>query len=251
MTPDSRSSSVGTRLSGKAAVITGASRGIGLAIARALASEACNVVITGRQQETLARAAVGIRAVSPGEVRVLPIVCDVRDAQALEQMFATVAQEFAGLDILINNAGMGQAAAPVEETSIELWRDLIDINLTGTFLCTRFAIPLMRRGGTIVNILSVAARECFPGYAPYNVSKAGVLGFTRTLRQELMPSGIRVTAITPGATDTDIWQQMMPEAPREKMMDAASVAALVVEAVVLSPNANLTELALDPIGGAL
>jgi NAD(P)-dependent dehydrogenase (short-subunit alcohol dehydrogenase family) len=251
MTPQSSPSSIGTRLSGKVAVVTGASRGIGLAIAKALASEACNVVVSGRKQATIDQATSQIRAGGSADARVVPIECHVSDALAVEQLFATVAKEFGGLDILINNAGIWQAAAPVEETSIELWREIIDINLTGTFLCTRFAIPLIRRGGTILNILSVAARECFTGFAPYNASKAGVLGFTRTLRQELMPKGIRVTAMLPGATDTEMWQQMMPDAPRDRMMDAESVASLVLETVMLSPKANLTELVLDPVEGAL
>jgi NAD(P)-dependent dehydrogenase (short-subunit alcohol dehydrogenase family) len=209
------------------------------------------VVISGRQRETIDQAAAEIRAARSSNTKVLPSVCHVSDAQAVEQMFAEVAKEFGGLDILINNAGIAQSAAPVEETSIKLWREIIDINLTGTFLCTRFAIPLMRRGGTILNVLSVAASECFEGYAAYNASKAGVMGLTRTLRQELMPKGIRVTALFPGATDTEMWQQMMPDAPRNRMMDAATVASLVLEAVVLSPKANLTELVLDPVEGAL
>ncbi len=246
-----QSSPTGTRLSGKVALVTGASRGIGLAIARALARETCNVVISGRNQQTLEQAATEIRAKSSGGARVLPCLCDVGDQAAVERMFATIEREFGRLDILVNNAGISQSAAPVEKTSVELWREIVDINLTGTFLCTRSAVPLMTRGSTILNILSVAARDCFAGYAPYNASKAGALGFTFTLREELKPRGIRVTAVLPGATATDIWQQVMPDAPRDKMIDADSVAALVLEAVVLSPKANLTELVLDPMEGAL
>ena len=149
----------------------------------------------------------------------------------------------------MNNAGISQSATPAEETSIKLWRDIIDINLTGTFLCTRFAIPLMQSGGTILNVLSVAAREHFAGYAPYNASKAGALGFTLTLREELRGRGIRVTALLPGGTNTDIWEQVMPDVPREKLIDVETVARLVLDAVILSPKANLTELVLDPIGG--
>ncbi len=247
----SKSSSSGGRLSGKVAVVTGGSRGIGLAIARALASEACNVIISGRNQETLEQAAAKLHEGNSGTGRVLPFVCDIRDLQSVERMFAMVAKEFGQLDILVNNAGISQSAAPVEKTDVALWRDIIDTNLTGTFLCTRSALPLMTRGGTIVNISSVAARDSFAGYAPYNASKAGALSLTRTLREELKSSGIRVTALLPGAIDTDIWQQVMPDAPREKMMEAESVAALVLETVVLSPKANLTELVLDRMGGAL
>lgn len=245
-----------SRLLGKVAVVTGGSRGIGLAIAKALAGEACHVVITGRNLQTIAQAATEIReagvpAPSGQKPKVLAVECDVRDNEDVERMFATAVKEFGRLDILVNNAGISQSAAPLQETSVELWRDIIETNLTGTFLCARAAVPLMQRGATILNIISVAARESFAGYAPYNASKAGALSLTRTLREELKASGIRVTAILPGATDTEIWQQVMPDAPRGKMIEAESVAALVLEALVLSPKANLTELVLDPVGGAM
>jgi NAD(P)-dependent dehydrogenase (short-subunit alcohol dehydrogenase family) len=186
-----------------------------------------------------------------GKSRVLPVDCDIRDNEAVARMFATVVKEFGRLDVLVNNAGISQSAAPLQETTVELWRDIIETNLTGTFLCTRAAVPLMKRGATILNVISAAARDSFAGYAPYNASKAGVLSLTRTLREELKPTGIRVTALLPGATNTEIWQQVMPDAPRDKMIEAESVARLVLEAVVLSPRANLTELQLDPATGAM
>ena len=138
--------------------------GFGLAIARSLASEACNVVISGRNQQTVERAATEIRHASLTDTsrhqpKVLALECDVRDNAAVERMFATVAREFGQLDILVNNAGISQSAAPVGKTDVELWRDIIDVNLTGTFLCTRAAMPLLKSGGTILNIISVAARE--------------------------------------------------------------------------------------------
>jgi len=243
--------SSGSRLLGKIAVVTGGSRGIGLAIAKALAAEACSVVISGRRQQTIEVAAAELHREASGDRRILAVECDVRDDEAVARMFARVVKEFGRLDILVNNAGISQSAAPLQKTSVELWRDIIDTNLTGTFLCTRAAVPLMKPGATILNIISVAARDSFAGYAPYNASKAGALSLTRTLREELKPSGIRVTAILPGATDTEIWQQVMPDAPRDKMIEAESVARLALDAVVLSPRANLTELQLDPTTGAM
>jgi NAD(P)-dependent dehydrogenase (short-subunit alcohol dehydrogenase family) len=243
------------RLAGQIAVITGGNRGIGFAVARALLSEGCSLVITGRDSQKLTRAvevlnAEGSAAISAHtDQQVVPMVCDVRDAEAVERLFAHVKEQFGRLDILVNNAGISQSRKPIEETSIALWRDIIDVNLTGTFLCTRFGVPLMRRGGTILNVLSVAAREHFPGYTPYNSAKAGALGFTLTVREELMARGIRVTALLPGGTNTDIWEQVNPDVPREKLIEVESVARLVLEAVVLSPKANLTELVLDPVGG--
>jgi NAD(P)-dependent dehydrogenase (short-subunit alcohol dehydrogenase family) len=242
--------SPGSRLLGKFAVVTGGSRGIGLAIASALLSEGCSVLITGRNQQTLEHAAAKLGREGANR-RILAAACDIRDNEAVGRMFATVRKEFGRLDILVNNAGISQSAAPMHETSVELWRDMIDTNLTGTFLCTRAAVPLMKAGATILNVISVAARDSFAGYAPYNASKAGALSLTRTLREELKSSGIRVTAVLPGATDTEIWQQVMPDAPRDKMIEAESVAKFVLEAVVLSPKANLTELVLDPATGAM
>ena len=246
----SSSPSSGSRLLGKVAVVTGGSRGIGLAIARALAAEACDVIISGRKPPALEQAVAAIGR-EGGSGRILGVECDVRDNEAVAQLFATAMKEFGRLDILVNNAGVSQSAVPVHETNVELWRDIIETNLTGTFLCTRAAVPLMKPGATILNIISVAARDSFAGYAPYNASKAGALSLTRTLREELKPTGIRVTAVLPGATDTEIWQQVMPDAPREKMIEAESVAKFVLEAVVLSPRANLTELQLDPATGAM
>src|SRR5208282_6719911 len=100
--------------------------------------------------------------------------------------------------------------------------------LTGLFLCSRAALPLMRAGGTIINNLSVAAKTVFPNFAAYNASKRGALGFTLSLREELVPRSIRVVALMPGAIDTDLWQQFWPEAPRERMMDAESAAQAVL-----------------------
>jgi NAD(P)-dependent dehydrogenase (short-subunit alcohol dehydrogenase family) len=242
---------LGSRLAGRVAVVTGGSRGIGLAIASAFASEGCSLIISGRNQQTLEQSATELRSDLSGDARVVPVLCDVRDAEQVQQMFDRVARDFGRLDILVNNAGISQSAAPVQNTSIELWRDIIDTNLTGTFLCVRSAVPLMKRGATIVNILSVAARDSFAGYTAYNASKAGALSLTRTVREELKSTGIRVTAVVPGATATDIWQTVAPNAPRDKMIDVESVAALVLEAVVLSPKANVTDLVLDPVAGAL
>lgn len=247
--------SITARLAGKVAMVTGGSRGIGFAIARALAAEACSVIITGRNERSLLKAAdvlrAGVSSSATGHAvpQVMPTVCDLRDASAIQHLFERLKEQFGLLDILVNNAGISQSAAPVEETSIELWREIIDINLTGTFLCSRLALPLMNRGGTILNVISIAAEDCFANYAPYNASKAGALAFTRTLREELKHRGIRVTALVPGATNTDIWEQVMPDAPREGMIETDTLAKLVVEAAVLSPKANLTELRLDAVGG--
>jgi NAD(P)-dependent dehydrogenase (short-subunit alcohol dehydrogenase family) len=244
----------GERLSGKVAVVTGGSRGIGYAIAETLARESCNVIITGRDATTIKKSAAQIRksaGAHPNPPQILPIVCDVRDPKSVASVFAQVKQRFGSLDMLINNAGITQPVVSVEDTSLELWRDVIETNLTGIFLCTRAALPLMKAGATIVNNLSAAAKQVFPNYATYSAAKRGALAFTLSLREELIPRGIRVMALITGATATDMWDQIMPNAPRERMIDVNSVAEAVLYAVLLPPNVNPSEICLDPAGGAL
>ncbi len=221
--------------------------------------EGCSLVITGRDSSKLSKSAAELRRVLPrkshahnnGDAQVVAQVCDVRDPDSVASLFAMVKQRFGKIDVLVNNAGTAQPAVSIEQTSLEVWRDAIDTNLTGLFLCTRAALPLMRPGATIINNLSVAARTVFPNFAAYNASKHGALGFTLSLRDELIPRGIRVVALMPGATDTDLWQQFWPDAPRERMIDVESVAQAALYAVLLPPNANLSEIVLAPTGGAL
>jgi NAD(P)-dependent dehydrogenase (short-subunit alcohol dehydrogenase family) len=249
----------GPRLLGKVAVVTGGSRGIGYAVASTLAAEGCSVVITGRDGPKLAKSAAELRRLLPrksrahddNDAQIVAEVCDVRDPDSVASLFAIVKRRFGKIDVLVNNAGIAQPAVSIEQTSLAIWRDAIDTNLSGLFLCTRAALPLMQAGATIINNLSVAARTVFPDFAAYNASKHGALGFTLSLRDELIPRGIRVVALMPGATDTDLWQQFWPDAPRERMVDVESVAQAVLYAVLLPPNANLSELVLTPTGGAL
>ncbi|PYX39115.1 MAG: hypothetical protein DMG75_01885 [Acidobacteria bacterium] len=139
----------------------------------------------------------------------------------------------------------------VAELPVEDWKEVIDTNLTGTFLVTRAALPLMKRGGTIVNNLSIAAKRVFAGSSAYNASKHGALGLTDTLREELRPKGIRVIALLPGATDTDIWNTLWPDAARKKMMTPETIATAVVNALVLPENSTVEELTILPTAGTL
>ena len=244
----------GSRLSGRLAVVTGGNRGIGLAIARALVAEGCSVLITGRDRAALKNAKAALSAVASGitpQPEVFAERCEVHNSSSVAAVFAKVKKRWGRLDILINNAGISQAMFPIEKTPLELWQSVLDVNLTGLFLCARAAIPLMLRGATIVNNLSVAAKQIFPNFSAYNAAKHGALGFTLTLREELIPKGIRVTALMPGATDTEIWKQFWPDAPRKKMIEPESVAQAVVYAVSLPENANLSELTVVPVEGAL
>ena len=236
------------QLRGQVAVITGGSRGIGLAIARGLAQQGCNLVITGRQLASLEK--IG-RDLARSGGRVMVKVCDVRSPESVEGFAASIKRQFGRVDVLVNNAGIAHASLPVEKLSFEDWKDVIETNLTGTFLVTRAVLPLMRRGGTIVNNLSVAAKRVFAGWAAYNASKHGALGLTGTVREELRPRGIRVIALLPGATDTDIWDAPWPNAPRKKMMSADTVAQAMVDALLLPADTTVEEVTILPTAGSL
>ena len=183
-------------LSGKVAIVTGGSRGIGLATARTLLAQGAQVAITGTSQEHLDAAARELNGV-------LALRADVRDHAAVEQAFATVVSRFGGLDILVNNAGVG-VFKPVAETTVEEWHRVLDTNLTGVFYCCHTALPLMKQrgGGWIINISSLASRNAFVNGAVYCASKSALNAFSETLMQEVRHDGIRVAYVLPGSVNT-------------------------------------------------
>ena len=246
--PGSKSYRGAVRLVGRVALITGATRGIGLAVARALAAEGCNLILTARDESALDRVS---RELARTKIAVLAHRCDVRDPYSVDVLFRTTRHQFGRLDILFNNAGIAHKSLPVERLPYPLWMDVLQTNLNGMFLVTQAALAIMKRGGTIVNNLSIAANRVFPGSAAYNASKHGALGFTNTLREELRPKGIRVVSLLPGATDTEIWKTLWPQAPRRKMMSPDSVAEAVVAAILLPANATVENLEILPTTGTL
>ncbi len=238
----------GGSLRGQVALVTGATRGIGLAVAQALAAESCDLILTARDEKALNETC---RRFAKKKIRLFAHPCDVRDPQSVDDLFRTIRREFRTLDILINNAGIAHASMPVEKLPYPVWRDVLATNLDGTFLITQAALALMKRGGTIVNNLSIAANRVFTGSAAYNASKHGALGFTNTLREELRPRGIRVVGLLPGATDTDIWKTLWPQAPRKKMMSVETVAQAVLQAILLPRNATVETIEILPSAGTL
>jgi 3-oxoacyl-[acyl-carrier protein] reductase len=235
-------------LAGRLALVTGANRGIGFEIATALAREGCDLVITARDAKALAQAAHKIEKLG---VHVIAQTCDVRSPESVDYLFTLVRALRRPLDFLINNAGIGHQNQSVGELPYPTWVDVIATNLTGTFLVTQAALAVMKQGSTIVNNLSIAAERVFAGSAAYNASKHGAMGFTDTLREELRPNKIRVIALLPGATDTDIWKTLWPKAPRKKMMRAQTVSQTVVSALLLPPESTVEKLVVMPTGGAL
>jgi len=235
-------------LTGKTAVVTGGSRGIGLGIARELARNGCRVAIAARDPQALEAA---VEQFKREDLSLSAKRCDVSNPDQVTELFQAVRERFKSLDFLINNAGAAHHLANLDRLAPEEFVRVVDINLVGTFLCCRAAIPLMSPGAVIVNNLSVAAHQPFAGMSAYNASKAGALALTNTLREELRAQGIRVLALIPGAVDTDIWQQFWPEAPREKMASIQDVARAVVVALTMPKNTSIDEIRIGPASGTL
>jgi NAD(P)-dependent dehydrogenase (short-subunit alcohol dehydrogenase family) len=190
-------------LDGKVAVVTGGSRGIGLAIARALLREGARVAITATSDATLAAASDALAAVAPAG-QLLAIRADVRYHEQVDSAIDAAVRCFGGLDILVNNAGIG-IFRPVADLSVDEWHTILDTNLTGVFYCCRAALPHLRSrgGGWIVNISSLSGKHPFADAAAYCASKAGLNAFTDALMQEVRHDGIRVTCIMPGSVRTE------------------------------------------------
>lgn len=210
-------------LRGKIALVTGAARGIGRAIAIALAREGCDVgvadvggvadPVVGYRLGTGAELEATAAAVRSCGVRGEPVTADVTRAADVEAMVARIVELFGGIDILVNNAGV-IGACPVAAMPEELWDRVIAVNLKGTFLCSRAVIPQLvaRGGGRIVNISSVVGRRGRGGVAAYSASKFGVIGFTQSLAEELGPAGITVNAVCPGYLRTAMWSEVLDRA---------------------------------------
>jgi NADP-dependent 3-hydroxy acid dehydrogenase YdfG len=233
------------KLEGKAVLITGASRGIGLAIARALDSEGAKLILVGRNRAALARAAVQI----PGTVMRMPV--DVTKPGDVKRLIAAVQKQIRRLDVLINNAGVF-TFKPFAKTTLEDWRRNLETNLTSIFLTTQAALPLLKRSqGDVVNILSVSSHIAFPNCSAYAAAKFGALGLTGVLRRELRAEGIRVTAVLPGMTETGMKNELDFPVRGEDLLQPEDVAAAVLSALVQPRRAMVEEILLMPSGGAL
>jgi NAD(P)-dependent dehydrogenase (short-subunit alcohol dehydrogenase family) len=234
------------KLDGKVIVVTGASRGIGRAIARACAGEGGEVVLVGRDREGLERVARELQGSG------VPWVADVTSPAAVSRLFRRIGRRYGLLDILVNNAGVF-TYKPFARTTLKDWRKNIESNLTSVFLTTRRALPLLTRGRAphLVNILSISSLQGFANCSAYTASKYGALGLTRVLAEELRSRGVRVTAVFPGPTQTGMAREFDFPVDRSRLMRPEDVAEAVLGALVQPFRTTVQDIVLMPSKGSL
>ena len=234
-----------SNLKGKSALVTGGTRGIGLAIATALLEGGSRVFICARKRDELDRTIKALGE-SHGD-RVYGGVCDVGDAGQVRAMFEVAVQALGELDILINNAGVGSHSY-VENMPMEEWRATIETNLSGVFYCCHEAVPLMKRrgGGYIINIGSLAGKNAFAGGAAYCASKHGLIGFSEALMQEVRYDHIRVTCVMPGSVNTGFGRSGEQDPATTWKLLAEDVATVVINLLEMDPRALASRVELRP-----
>ena len=230
-------------LRGRVAVVTGAGRGIGAAIAAKLASLGADVVLCGRTEKSLMACADVIKE-QGGKAHVRR--CDVTDLASVDALANWVEQTFRTVEILVDNAGVGSFAAPLHEMTPEAWEKVLNTNLRGVFYCMRAFSPLMIRGGRghIVNISSLAGKNALPNGAAYAASKWGLNGLSYSAAEELRAHNIRVSVVCPGSVDTEL----SPHTGKnpDKMLKPDDVAHVVAMLVQQAPQSFVSEVLLRP-----
>lgn len=231
-------------LSGKVCVVTGSTKGIGLAIGEALADAGAHVVVSARSEREVAESAAALDARGAGSA--LGVPCDVRRPEDCDRLIARTVERFGRLDVLVNNAGVG-FFAPVDQMSVEDWKRQMETNLDGVFYCSRAAARHMKRGGGgwIINIGSLAGRNAFAGGSAYNASKFGLIGLTEAMMLDLRWDGIRVTIVMPGSVNTEFrGREVAPE--NAWMVQPEDVAQAVLDLVAYPANAHVSRVELRP-----
>jgi NAD(P)-dependent dehydrogenase (short-subunit alcohol dehydrogenase family) len=233
------------QLDRKVVLVTGASRGIGLAIAKTLGEQGARLILVARHRGPLQQAAAQL----PGALMTLP--ADVTKPGDVKRLFATVQKRVHRLDVLINNAGVF-TFKPFARTTLDDWGRNLETNLTSLFLTTQAALPMLRRSrGDVVNILSISSRVSFPNCSAYSASKYGALGLTDVLRKELRAFGVRVIAILPGMTNTRMKNEFGSPIRAQDLLQPEDVAAAVRSALEQPRRATVEEVMLVPSGGSV
>jgi len=230
-------------LTGKACLVTGATKGIGRAIAEGLAASGADVAISARTPSDVERVAADLDADSAG--RVVGIVADVSRPEDCVRLVEEALAAAGRLDVLVNNAGVGILAS-IEELSVDDWQTQIDTNLRGVFCCSKAAVPhLKSTEGWIINIGSLAGRNPFTGGTGYNASKFGLVGMTEAMMLDLRHSGIRVSMVMPGSVNTRFGGDY-PEEGRAWALGAEDVASAVLHLLSYPDNAHVSRVEMRP-----
>ena len=230
-------------LSGQVAVVTGASRGMGAAIARRLATMGAAVVATARNPEALSKTAQSIRE-NGGQCEAVP--CDITNLAQVEALGRAVEKKYGRLDILVNNAGVGSFDRPLHELPPDDWERILNTNLRGPYYLIRTFAPLMigRKAGHIVNISSLAGKNPLPKGAAYAASKWGLNGLSASVAEELRAHNIRVSVISPGSTATEFGDHSSKN--ENKMLTAEDIAHVVAMLVTQTPQSFVSEVSIRP-----
>jgi 3-oxoacyl-[acyl-carrier protein] reductase len=230
-------------LAGQVAVVTGAGRGIGAAIAQKLSELGATAVVCGRTRSTLESTA---RTIATAGGKAEAVVCDVTDLASVESAAVRVESSFGRVDILVNNAGIGGFGGPLHLLLPDSWDKILNTNLRGVYYAVRAFAPMMirARSGHIINISSLAGKNALPNGAAYAASKWGLNGLSYSLAEELRSYNIRVAVICPGSTNTDLG----PHAGKDqsKMLQPDDVAHAVAMLVTQSPQSFVSEILLRP-----
>jgi NAD(P)-dependent dehydrogenase (short-subunit alcohol dehydrogenase family) len=231
-------------LNGKTAIVTGSTKGIGRAIAEALVREGVNVCISARNAGEVEQAVSELG--DAGEGGVTGAVCDVRDYDEVKALVEHTVEEFGGVDVLVNNAGIG-VFGRVEETTPENFRAVLETNLFGVFYCCREAIPQMKKrgGGYIINISSLAGTNAHPKMTAYNASKFGLNGFSEAMMQEVRHDGIKVSYIMPGSVNTHFGNEE-PDESKDWQLQPADIARVVLDLLHMEERSLPSRIEIRP-----
>jgi short-subunit dehydrogenase len=238
-------------ITNRTALITGASSGIGKATALALAAAGINLALVGRDQDKLTAVA---EAASTLGVTAKTYAIDLAQLDQVSKKIAAITADSDNLDILINNAGMAYTGM-IGETPLADWQRVMDLNLTSVFQCIQGVLPHLRqqKSGIIINISSIAAKQVFPNWGVYSVSKFGLMALTQAIAGEERSNGIRVSAICPGSVNTPLWDTDTVQADfdRSAMLTPEMVAEAILYAILAPAGAVVEELIIMPSGGTL